>query len=195
MAIDIKEFGKLKPVTAEDDERLIKEKKKKYNKKYNKEHKKERVDYNHKNREKENERSNKWRRDNPEKRRGISRKHYRTHKGQYTEEHRIYCKEHPEFCREIDAKSHAKRKRGLGFEPLNEPFEGAEGHHINLKEVIYIPKELHKSVKHNVFTGEGMEEINALAFEFLKREAFEDQLINVPIGKKKEETIQEQITE
>ncbi|MCK4649478.1 hypothetical protein KAT51_08135, partial [bacterium] len=67
------------------------------------------------------------------------------------------------------AKTNAKRNRGLEFELLNEPFEGSEGHHVTKKTVLFIPKELHRSIRHNVFTGEGMEEINKLAFEWLDR--------------------------
>jgi hypothetical protein len=63
-------------------------------------------------------------------------------------------------------KSKAKR-RTLGFVPLNEPFIGCEGHHINPIDAIYIPKQLHQSVKHNVFTGMNMDKINALAGQFL----------------------------
>jgi hypothetical protein len=59
------------------------------------------------------------------------------------------------------------RRRVLGFNPLNSPFTGCEGHHINDHDVIYIPKVMHKSVWHNVFTGKNMDKINALAGAFL----------------------------
>ena len=65
-------------------------------------------------------------------------------------------------------KAQNKRKRNLGFEPLNEPQEGFVAHHINLKKVIYIPKELHQSISHNVFTGKNMHIINALAMDYWK---------------------------
>lgn len=61
---------------------------------------------------------------------------------------------------------HAKR-RALNFIPMNQPFSGCEGHHLNQSDVIYIPKELHRSVSHNVWTGRGMEKINALATGWL----------------------------
>lgn len=35
------------------------------------------------------------------------------------------------------------------------------------EEVVYIPKELHKSVWHNIWTGYNMDIINDLAHEFL----------------------------
>lgn len=63
-------------------------------------------------------------------------------------------------------KSHAKR-RVLDFIPMNQPFDGCEGHHINQRDVIYIPYKLHHSVSHNVWTGKNMERINALATSWL----------------------------
>lgn len=66
----------------------------------------------------------------------------------------------------ISLKQNHKR-RLLGFLPLNTPFPGSNGHHVNRDVVIYIPGELHRSVPHNVRTGKGMDEINHLAFEWL----------------------------
>jgi hypothetical protein len=74
--------------------------------------------------------------------------------------------EHPENDSLAMRKMKAKR-RVLGFNPLNSPFDGCEGHHINLTDVIYIPKEMHKSVSHNVWTGRNMTEINLLAGAYL----------------------------
>jgi len=65
-----------------------------------------------------------------------------------------------------DKKIKAKR-RALGFIPLNEPFPNCEAHHINLEHIIYIPKELHQSIKHNIWTGENINKINLLAIDFL----------------------------
>ena len=67
-------------------------------------------------------------------------------------------------------KARARRGRDLGFNPMNEQFEGSEGHHINKEDVIYISKELHRSVYHNQETGQGMQEINDLTQEFLLSE-------------------------
>ena len=67
---------------------------------------------------------------------------------------------------EIRKKAQNKRKRNLGFEPLNKPQEGFVAHHLNFKKVIYIPKELHQSISHNVFTGKNMHIINALAMDY-----------------------------
>lgn len=90
-----------------------------------------------------------------------------------------YAKEHPEkgcersrkFRRTKKGKIIKKRsefkRRKLGFVSLNQYFEGSHAHHIDKIHVIYIPAELHKSVWHNIWNGEGMEEINAIAFEYM----------------------------
>lgn len=50
---------------------------------------------------------------------------------------------------------------------LNQRFSGSEGHHIMTSVVIFTPKNLHRSIRHNFKTGVGMDEINKLAFDFL----------------------------
>lgn len=60
-----------------------------------------------------------------------------------------------------------KRKRGLNSIELNDWYEGCEGHHIDKEFVLYIPKDLHRSISHNVFSGKNMEEINNLAIEYV----------------------------
>ena len=51
---------------------------------------------------------------------------------------------------------------------LNERFKGSEGHHITGSVVIFIPRELHVHYKgHNLKTGERMDEINAVAFQYI----------------------------
>jgi len=64
-------------------------------------------------------------------------------------------------------KSKVKRYRNLDFIPLNKPFEGSEAHHIDKDRVIYIPKEIHQSIRHNVWTGRNMVLINNLAYDYL----------------------------
>lgn len=70
-------------------------------------------------------------------------------------------------CKMLRAKYQLKRKRRLGFIPLNEYFEGSNGHHINSNIVICIPAEMHQSVCHRLTSGQGMQKINALSFSFL----------------------------
>jgi hypothetical protein len=59
------------------------------------------------------------------------------------------------------------KRRDLGFIPLNDYFEGAEGHHISQNFVIYIPQEIHQSIAHNIWSGRNMDAINKLAMEWL----------------------------
>ena len=56
-----------------------------------------------------------------------------------------------------------RRKRELGFHPLNKPFEGSVAHHIDNNNVVYMPGEIHREISHCVKTGYNMEEINAVA--------------------------------
>lgn len=81
---------------------------------------------------------------------------------------RGWQKNHPQKVREIALRCDNKRKRNLGFNPLNKPFDGAVAHHINKTDVIYVPGELHKSVSHCLETGLNMNEINKCAINFLK---------------------------
>jgi len=65
------------------------------------------------------------------------------------------------------ARKHSHKRRDTESVYINDWFEGCECHHINLKEIVHIPKELHRSVWHNVWNGYNMDIINDLAFEFL----------------------------
>jgi len=69
-------------------------------------------------------------------------------------------------------KSDNKRKRNLGFIPLNEFFEGSEFHHIDRERGLFIPIELHKSISHCVETGKNMKEINLVAFDYWSTMSF-----------------------
>ena len=80
---------------------------------------------------------------------------------------KVKHKTRKKYKRREKRKKRNARKRNLGYIPLNNYFEGSEAHHIDKEYVIYIPRKLHRIVKHNVWTGEGMEYINELAFKFL----------------------------
>ncbi len=73
---------------------------------------------------------------------------------------------HLEQVRATSCRQKPKR-RTLGFIPLNAAFGGAEGHHVDKEYVIYIPKELHRSIPHDNWTGQNMDAINTLAFNYL----------------------------
>ena len=73
---------------------------------------------------------------------------------------------YPERTKANDLKRYNVR-RGLAFVPLNTRFDGCEGHHIDKEHVIYVPRKIHRSVRHNIWTGLGMEQINALVLKWL----------------------------
>lgn len=164
MTITREEVGKLKPVTKEDDERLIEEGKKEYMHGWYEE-----------NKEELNERGRQYYKEHKE---GIS-EYYQEHK----EEKKIYNKQYKEENKEKLKLSHAKylqteagkiamnrfqsKRRSLGSLTLNEPFEDSEAHHFNKEGVIYIPAELHRNIWHNLNTGQGMVEINNKVVEWL----------------------------
>jgi hypothetical protein len=104
-----------------------------------------------------------WALANPEKVIAAHIKHRVEHREECNAVERAWRIAHPEKDKPTRAKIAAKRHRALSFLPMNTWFEGCEAHHINKSDVIFIPKELHKSICHNVFTGKHMEEINARA--------------------------------
>lgn len=50
---------------------------------------------------------------------------------------------------------------------LNSRFKGCEGHHLTSGAIIYLPVDLHKSIWHNRKSGQGVKEINEVAFNYL----------------------------
>ena len=60
-----------------------------------------------------------------------------------------------------------KRRRSLGFIPLNNPFPGSEGHHFDRYFVIYMPKEKHRSIYHSITKNTNMDKINDLAIDYI----------------------------
>ena len=105
--------------------------------------------------------------------------HYKEHRDEMLAYKKLYRKTHKNAIlayikrwreqnkdrwHEIVRKNKSKR-RNLDFVPLNEWFEGSEAHHICPTFVIYIPKELHRSIKHSVLRWENMDKINQLAWE------------------------------
>ena len=96
----------------------------------------------------------------------YNKEYLAAHLGKLCKRARDWGRKNPEKLATVWRKHRAKR-RALGFNPLNSPFVGSAGHHINQNDVIYIPRDMHKSVSHNVWTGRNMEKINALAGAFL----------------------------
>lgn len=105
-----------------------------------------------KNKEKMNEHDKQWRKNNPEK---------------YRESYKHWQEVHPDEWKILMARHRDKRERNLGYIPLNKFFEGSEGHHLDRDYVIYIPTEVHHSIYHSVLKDINMDEINAVAFNYL----------------------------
>jgi len=123
---------------------------------YNDEHKEEKVIYN-----KEYRETHETSRPTPDESRVYNRKRYTQYREEIIRKNKAYAQTRE--GRETRRKTGAKR-RSFGFIPINEPFENCEGHHIDKEHIVYIPKELHKSIPHCLKTGYNMSRINILAF-------------------------------
>ena len=95
--------------------------------------------------------------------------YYEQNKEKYKQQAKAWIKNHKKQRREI-GRRHDFKRRSLGFVCLNKPFEGSEAHHICPTFVIYIPKNIHQSISHNLWAGKNMDEINKLAWEWIKYE-------------------------
>ena len=95
------------------------------------------------------------------------KQYYEQNKDTRRQQARAWENNHRKQFHEIVRRRNSKRQRELGFVPLNEWFEGSEAHHVDRERVIYIPKEYHQSVSHNVWTGKNMALINNLAYDYL----------------------------
>ena len=137
--------------------------------------------------EETNKRSRQWQIEHPERMKEI--------KDKFNLEHPDYMKEYlKEYCQGEDYKDNLKRRmkkyshtdKGkawmrrvnskriqLGSIELNKPFPDSEGHHIDEEHIIHIPYDLHHSIHHNVWTGQGMEAINEIAFGYITEEVFD----------------------
>jgi hypothetical protein len=127
-----------------------------YQRKYRAEHKQQQRAY-----------IKKWKQQNPERKRELNKK---------------WQDQHPEYFQEYKKKwNHTKQgklnqhrkntrrkayRRKYGSNLLNQPFKGSVGHHIDKETVVYIPEEIHLSVKHNLRRNINMEQINTFALEW-----------------------------
>lgn len=91
---------------------------------------------------------------------------YQERRATVIERSRTWRLNNPEGFARAMKKHHAKR-RTLGFIPVNTPFPGCDAHHMDKDHVAYIPEKLHYSVPHNIWTGKGMVQINALVGQYL----------------------------
>lgn len=113
----------------------------------------------------ERDRSRDSTRDRDPKRKAQRKARYLAHPEEFSGRVRRWRREHPEQTAIFNARHRAKH-RTLGFIPLNVPFVDSTAHHIDKEHVIYVPRELHQGIPHNVWTGHNMEKINTLALEW-----------------------------
>ena len=110
-----------------------------------------------------------------------ARKYYQEHKKEILIYHTEYAKNNstkiverinnwrknnPDKFHRLNKANKANRRQ-LGFKVWNKSFKGAHAHHFDKDNVIYIPEKIHRSMYHNVKTGQNMTEINILAFTWL----------------------------
>jgi hypothetical protein len=144
----------------------VKESKVKYRTKNPEKCKEASAKYRAENQEKEKTRQRKYRDENPEKEKARKANWRAENPKMVKTQQANWRSNNHDKMQESNAIQKSKR-RCLGFVPLNKIFEGSEGHHITANYVIFIPRELHRSVYHNFFKGTNMKEINALAFDYL----------------------------
>ena len=77
---------------------------------------------------------------------------------------------------QVSRRRTSAKRRALGFIPLNQSFDGCEGHHVDNELVINMPKELHRSIWHRQSDKGSMAKINAVAYNFLFKQEVETAL-------------------
>lgn len=131
---------------------------KEHRKKWRELHKKERKEYN-----------KKYDEQNKDKIKERKRQYYLNNKSYINERIKKYRKTP---AGKIVQKRNDEKRKGFSFNPLNNPFTGCEGHHLNYEDVIFIPKDLHRSVSHSVTQNRNMHKINNLAIDYYWEEKF-----------------------
>jgi len=86
----------------------------------------------------------------------------------------LHGEDNPNYIDEYSSERNSSKKRGLGFFPLNEKTKIAnEQHHIDKKLVVFIPRKLHRKIRHSVKTGRKINEMNRLAFKWCEDQGIE----------------------
>ena len=107
-----------------------------------------------------------WNENNPEYQKQYNGQWFKNNKENRREYINEWRKDNPKKQAEIDRRCKSNRRQ-LGFIPLNKPFENCDGHHISENFIIYIPKKIHRNIKHNIWNWHNMEQMNKLAIELL----------------------------
>jgi hypothetical protein len=94
----------------------------------------------------------------------VKSEYYSNHKDEITVKSKEWRRNNPEKQSVIARRCNTKRQRELGFNPLNDYFEGSVAHHVNKNDVVYVSESAHKFVPHNLKTGKNMDTINKIAF-------------------------------
>ena len=88
---------------------------------------------------------------------------------------RKYRLKNPETSAKWSRTAHLKRK-GWGCNPLNKWFKGCNFHHTHIDEDhdsgIFIPKEIHNSIRHKYTDEESMKKINKVALDWLRHHLY-----------------------
>ena len=146
-------------------------------------------EYKNKNSDKVKEATRKWKLNNPEKykvsERISNQKKYERHGTKIKQNVKEYAHKNKPIVAErrrkyrqtehgktMIRKDIHKRRRELGYAPLNPRFKGCAAHHIDKETVIHIPKELHEAIPHSQNNTESMRNINILAFAFLESSSY-----------------------
>lgn len=109
--------------------------------------------------------------DNKERIHTRQKQYRETHKEEIAARMKLYYRDNIKMIREW-RRAHPTEKRTYVVDVgscthLNSYFDGCRRHHVDINTIIHIPKDMHIYHKHNIRTGEGMDVINSLAFEFL----------------------------
>jgi len=124
-----------------------------------------------------------WWENHPQKRREYAHAHYLKNREKIRTRQRLYRKSHraqysalarkyyplryrrrPEYFKKRQA---LRRGRPILF-TLNQPFPGAELHHVEENIGVYLPRSVHRSRYHCLETGTGMVEINERVADFME---------------------------
>lgn len=130
--------------------------------------------YNQLHKEQITESNNKWIKSNPE----YYKQYYQNNRERLLESGRQWYKDHPEHGKQyyqtpngkISRKTAiAKRKRELGYDIINKNDINNlnyVGHHLDKINVLYIPEELHNSIRHKQSDKKSMQKINSAAINW-----------------------------
>ena len=134
---------------------------------FNYETQESRKEYYQKHRELFRENNRSYYRKNKAKIYASNREWRKSHKEEWAKYQRTY--EQTEKGKKVGRKKYTKR-RGLGFIPLNAPFENSVGHHIDRNHIVFLPEKIHARFHHSLSDEASMEAINSIAMLYLPKQ-------------------------